>query len=471
MRHKTKEGETMTQVIVDYTPSAKQSEFHVCDAFEVLYGGAKGGGKSCALVMDSLKYGLSHAGAKIYLFRETYDMLDATLISEWKEKVPEELYTYNEGKHIATLVNGSTVRFRYVSSFKDAKLYQGRSIDYVGVDELTKHEEKTVQELLSCVRSPKGFPPRFRATCNPGDIGHAWVKKRYIDATERGKQEIIDEITGNRIAFIPAKVYDNVQIMKNDPAYVRRLENLPEAQRKAYLEGDWDSFEGQAFSEWKDSVHVVEPFRIPSTWKKYRGIDYGRTAPFCCLWGAEDQDHNIYIYEEAYQAGMDASDQAKLINEKSGGEQFYHSVLDSACWIANQHGESIADTYEDEGLYCDQASKNRINGKDRVHKWLKVFKDNKGNEYSRLRVFSTCRNLIRTLPALPLDDKKIEDVDTHAEDHAYDALRYLLMSIPEPVDGVPHEQNAMSHVTQLKEEYLPHALQDEESDHVNWYDL
>jgi phage terminase large subunit len=461
----------MPEIIVDYEPNDKQALFHNSTATEVVYGGAKGGGKSCALVMEALVYGLEYPGANIYLFRETYEVLEANLISEWKEKVPEAIYTYNESKHIAKLVNGSTVRFRYVRNFRDAQIYQGRSFDFVGVDELTKHDEKTIQELLSCVRSPKGFPPRFRATCNPGGIGHGWVKKRYIDATDRGAKEIEDEITGNHIAFIPARVYDNTVIMANDAAYVRRLENLPEAQRKAYLHGDWDSFEGQAFSEWREDIHVVQPFKIPSTWKRYRGIDYGRTAPFCCLWAAEDQDHNIYIYREAYEAGLDATDQAKLINERTGGEDIYHTVLDSACWIPNQHGESIADTYGSEGLYCDQASKNRLNGKDRVHKWLKVLKDHTGVDYSRLRVFKSCSNLIRTLPALPLDDKHIEDVDTKAEDHAYDALRYLLMSIAEPVDGVPHEQNAMTQGSRLNQDHLPHALRDDDDEGYGWHDL
>lgn len=461
----------MTTIVVDYEPNDKQAIFHNCAAQEVVYGGAKGGGKSCALVMEALVYALEYAGANIYLFRETYDMLEATLIAEWKEKVPDQLYSYNEGKHIATLTNGSKVRFRYVKSKKDAELYQGRSFDFVGVDELTKHHEETIQELLSCVRSPKGFPPRFRATCNPGGIGHAWVKKRYIEGTEKGTKQIIDEKTGNTIAFIPARVYDNDVIMKNDPAYVRRLENLPEAKRKAFLYGDWDSFEGQAFSEWREDIHIVKPFHIPSTWKKYRGIDYGRTAPFCCLWAAEDQDHNIYIYREAYESGLDATDQAKLINKLNSGDTIQHTVLDSACWIPNQHGESIADTYAAEGIYCDQASKNRINGKDRVHKWLKVLKDHAGAEYSRLRVFKNCSNLIRTLPALPLDDKHVEDVDTDAEDHAYDALRYLLMSIAEPVDGVPHEQNAMTHGSQLSQDHLPHALRDDDNDDHDWHDL
>jgi phage terminase large subunit len=456
-------------ITITYEPNEKQALFHACGAEEVVYGGAKGGGKSCALVMEALAYGLEYPGATIYLFRETYDDLEANLITEWKEKVPEQLYTYHESKHIATLVNGSTVRFRYVKSYQDAKKYQGRSIDFLGVDELTKHAEESIQELLSCVRSPKGFPAIFKATCNPGGIGHSWVKKRYIEATNKGEREVQDPVSGNTVAFIPARVYDNKQIMANDPAYVRRLENLPEAKRKAYLMGDWDSFEGQAFEEWHDDIHIVKPFTIPETWKKFRAIDYGRTAPYCCLWFAINPDNNIFVYRESYETGLDAVDQAKLITRLSFGEKIQYTVLDSACWIPNQHGESIADTYTDNGVYCEQANKNRLNGKDRVHAWLKVMKDNKGIEYSRLRVFENCRNLIRTLPALPLDERDIEDVDTDAEDHAYDTLRYGVMSCPEPVDYVPRDTSAMN--KQLPQKHLPHALQDTVKTSQSWHDL
>lgn len=227
------------QIRIAYTPNKKQKIFHSCAADEVVYGGSKGGGKSCALVMECLAYCLENKGATAYLFRETYDDLEANLVQEWKQKVPKELYEYSESKHIASLRNGSRVLFRYISNDEDADGYQGRSIDFIGIDELTKHSEKAVQVLLSCLRSPKGFKPLFRGTCNPGGKGHTWVKKRYIEATGHGAKQYRDCVTGNIIAFIPAQVYDNEILMKNDPAYVRRLENLPDAQKKAFLYGDW----------------------------------------------------------------------------------------------------------------------------------------------------------------------------------------------------------------------------------------
>ena len=209
--------------------------------------------------MDALAYALENKGAQIYLFRETYDDLEANIIREWQEKVPSELYTYNASNHIAKVNGGSTVSFRYIRNIDDAFKYQGRSMDYIGVDELTKHLYKAIQILLSCLRSPKGFKPLFRGTCNPGGEGHLWVKQRYIEPTKYGKQMIVDQITGNRIAFIPAQVYDNTVLMENDPAYVRRLENLPEDERKAYLFGDWNVFAGQYFKEWRYDKHVIEP--------------------------------------------------------------------------------------------------------------------------------------------------------------------------------------------------------------------
>ncbi len=153
---------------IQYKPNPKQVMFHQSAAQECVYGGAKGGGKTCAMVMEALAYGMECPGATIYFFRETYDDLEANIVAEWKKRVPPELYSYHETKHIASLYNGTKYFFRYVKDKKDAEQYDGRSIDAIFVDELTKHEESTIQQLLSCLRSPLGFPPRFRASCNPG---------------------------------------------------------------------------------------------------------------------------------------------------------------------------------------------------------------------------------------------------------------------------------------------------------------
>ncbi|MEG1158669.1 MAG: phage terminase large subunit, partial [Christensenellaceae bacterium] len=309
------------QIQIDYQPNEKQKRFHACGAQEVVYGGAKGGGKSCALVMECLAYGLENAGAEMYLFRESYDDLEANLIKEWKEKVPKELYKYNESKHVATLANGSAVKFRYISNYADAQRYQGRSMDFIGIDELTKHLEKSVQDLLSCLRSPKGFLPVFKGTCNPGGIGHNWVKERYIYGTQYGQHECTDKITGNTIAFIPAQVYDNDVLMKNDPAYVRRLENLPPDKKKAFLYGDWDIFEGQYFSEFKHDVHVIQPFEIPEYWRRYVSLDYGLDM-LACYFIAVDTQGRAVVYKEIYKSGLIVSEAVEYIKAVSNEHVF-----------------------------------------------------------------------------------------------------------------------------------------------------
>ena len=208
---RNKDG-NVVYVEIAYTPYRKQWLFHASDADEVVYGGAKGGGKSCALVMDAFAYAYAFPKSKVYLFRKTFDELESNLVEELKKRVPQitkenpdGLYWYHEGKHIALVRNGSRIFFRYIRNLADARRYNGREMDYCGVDELTQHEEEAIQILRSCVRSPLGYPARFRGSCNPGDIGHVHVKKRYITPTMYGKKTYTDPVTGNKIALFLRK--------------------------------------------------------------------------------------------------------------------------------------------------------------------------------------------------------------------------------------------------------------------------
>lgn len=433
---------------VKYTPNAKQYLFHECPSTEVVYGGAKGGGKSCALVMEALAYALEYKGAEIYLFRETYDDLEMTLIKEWKAQVPAALYKYNESKHIATLPNGSRVLFRYISSTKDADKYQGRSIDFIGVDELTKHEEESIQTLLSCVRSVKGFPARFRGTCNPGGIGHVWVRRRYINATGKGKKTIRDPITDNSLSYIPATVYDNHILMQNDPAYVKRLENLPPAKRKAFLEGDWDAYDGQAFEEWSPAIHVCEPFQIPKHWRRWRAADNGYTDPFAWYWFAVSEDGQVYIYREYTRDKKDPkisySDQARRVVERSTyadatsgyeelvSEPISYTVVGHDAFAVNPtaNGKAIIDFYSEGGIHgCIKAITDRRLRKATWHEYLKPYKDeNTGKMTAKVQIFPCCKKLIETLPQQIEDEADPEKVAETDYDHWYDAAGYGLIS-------------------------------------------
>jgi hypothetical protein len=426
----------MSDIIIPYDPNPKQSMFHSTPAEEAVYGGAKGGGKSCALVMDALAYGLEYPGANAYLFRESYPNLEANLIREWKKAVPKELYKYNESKHMARLITGSYVLFRYVRNERDAETYQGQEFDFLGVDELTKHTKRTIQLLLSCLRSAKGFPVRFRGTCNPGGKGHGYVKQDYVEATEYGKNITLDPVTGNRRIFVPARVYDNHVLMKNDPAYAKRLENLPEQERKAFLLGDWDVFIGQVFGEWKRDIHVVEPFEIPHDWPRWRAMDWGFTMPYCVKWYTCDYDGRIIVYREIYgckegQANTGTQETAREVARKvkrlEQGEEISYGVADPACWSKTGHdGPTIAEVFAEEGAYWNPADNDRLQGKMQVHQRLRGW----GQGRPGVVYFSTCTHSIRTLPELVYDELKVEDVDTDCEDHAYDTDRYSFMSRP-----------------------------------------
>ena len=445
----------MPTITIPYQESEKQALFHASEATETFYGGAKGGGKSCGLVMDCLAYCLEFSGAEAYLFRETYDDLEANLIAEWKKRVPKEIYTYNESKHEARLKNGSIVRFRYVANYKDAEHYQGRSIDYIGIDELTRHEEKTVQELLSCLRSAKGFPPTFKATGNPGGIGHRWVKKRYIIPTEYGKKKYIDPETGNLICFIPSKVYDNPAIMKNDPAYVRRLENLPEAKRRAFLHGDWDVYTGQGFPEWSEKIHVVDNFDIPEHWYRWRGLDNGYADPFYWAWLAVSPEGIVYLYREFTRTKDDPrllyTEQARRVVEKSkiltvkNGREIWvpenigYTVAGVDAWNIHhrdQSGKSLVDYYMEGGVGgLTKAVTDRKLRKDTFHEYLKPIPiidpatgEETGEYYAKFQVMRRCKQFIEWFPELVEEEENPDVIADCDYDHGYDAVGYALIS-------------------------------------------
>lgn len=467
-------------ITVDYNPHPKQVLFHLSDADECVFGGAKGGGKSCSLAMDGYAYASTYAGSKIYLFRQTYDELEANVIDEIKNRIPEKtkhnptgLYVYDTQKHIFRLLNGSRIFCRYVRNKQDARKYNGREMDYCGVDELTQHEEETIQILRSCVRSPKGFPARFRASCNPGDVGHVHVKKRYITPTIKGQKTYIDPETGNKIEFVPSRVEDNPTIMMNDPAYVRRLNSLPPSLRKAYKEGDWDIFEGQAFEEWNSTIHVCKSFPIPKHWRKWRSCDNGYTDPFAWYWFAVDEGSRVHIYREYTRDYEDSkliySDQAAKVLELStytniaDGELVSYkercdfTILGHDAWSVHPlsinpqqpKGKAIIDYYYDAGLtgFVKAITDRRLR-KAVWHEYLKPYLDeNDKNEENpdgtwkaKVVIHDCCKKLIETLPQQIYDKEDHEKVAETDYDHWYDGAGYGLIAYHVERSKAPKEE-------------------------------
>lgn len=439
------------QIVVPYIPNSKQVIFHSTDATEVVYGGAKGGGKTAGLIIDALIYALKYHGANICLFRETYDDLEANLIQEFKRFCPKEALAkpYNETKHEAYFINGSIMRFRFVSNYQDSTKYQGRSFDYIGVDELTKHEEKSIQELMSCMRSAKGNPVRFRGTCNPGGVGHAWVKARYISATDYGNVKAACILSGNSIEFIPATVYDNIDLMKNDPAYIRRLENLSADKKRAFLHGDWDVYEGMAFEKWNPQIHVVKPFEIPSHWRQWMAVDNGYTDPFAWYWFAVDELGTVYITKEFTREYDDPkltyTQQAERVAEINTYEEYdketgsvYEKTLKvdeivlghDAFAKSHETGKTLVDYYSAGGV-TGPFTKAVTDRKLRKATWVEYLEPQKSGEgviTSKVKIFHTCKKLIETLPLQVNDESNTEKVALTDYNHWYDAAGYGIIA-------------------------------------------
>ena len=333
--------------------------------------------------------------------------------------------------------SGARIEFGYAENLTDVLRYQGQSYTWIGIDELPQYPTPEIYNFLrSSLRSVDPEIPVFmRATGNPGNVGSGWVKEMFIDPTDPGKpfDVVVDTIAGQRKItrrFIPAKLQDNPYLMQTDD-YLIMLSSLPEVQRKQFLDGDWSAFENSAFPEFDPIKHVSEPFEIPRNWHRFRTCDWGYASYACCLWIAIDFDNNLWVYRELYTQRVTADIFAQKVLEAERNEYVRYGVLDSSTWARRGDvGPSIAETMIQQGCKwrpSDRSPRSRVNGKLELHKRFSV--SEKTGEPA-LKIFSNCKNLLRTLPLLPVDRNNPEDVDTDVEDHAYDALRYGAMSRP-----------------------------------------
>ena len=207
------------------------------------------------------------------------------------------------------------------------------------------------------------------------------------------------------------------------------LKSLPPTQRKQLLEGNWDVSEGAAFAEFDIDLHVIDQFQIPLHWARVKGIDYGYASESCCLWGAIDSnDGTLIIYRELYQKGLTGEDLASIIsNMELEDPMSVPGVLDTSAWSrTGTTGPTVGETLQKAGHKLRRADKNRVQGKIQIHEYLKESASGR----PRLQIVKSCKNLIRELQSIPLAKHNSEDVDTNASDHAYDALRYMIMSRP-----------------------------------------
>ena len=421
-----------------------QTEFLAAPERDVLYGGAAGGGKSYALLADALRdaHNPNHRGL---LLRRTLGELTELIDKSrqlYMKAFPEAVF--RESKSTWIFPSGATILFSYLDRDTDVTRYQGQSFNWIAIDEITHYPTPYVWEYLrSRLRTTdQSIIPYMRCTANPGGVGGWWVKKMYIDPTKPNTPFWARDVETNRILrfgssneekagkplfqrrFIPARLTDNPYLMASGE-YEALLHSLPEVERRRLLEGDWDVTDGAAFAEFDRSRHVVEPFEIPKSWARIRAADYGYSSPSCVLWGAIDFDGNLWIYRELYGKGFTGEQLAERILELEYDDPTIQTaVLDESCFSRTGHGLSIAESMNRLNLRFMASNRDRLAGKIEMHKRLG---DNDLDE-PRLRIFNNCKHLIRTLPTLPLSKTNPEDVDTKADDHAYDALRYMCMT-------------------------------------------
>jgi hypothetical protein len=445
----------MSNVI--WKPQPKQIEFMQRPEYECLYGGAAGGGKSDAIVMETTRQ-VDIPHYRGIIFRRTNPQLEA-LISRSMDLYPKVFpkARYNDSKKRWTFPSGAKIFFGYMQYEHDKLNYQGKPYDFIAFDEL-EHFTQTMYLYMMSRNRPTGPGTRvyMRATANPGGVGHAWIKQRFITPAPPltpvesrynvfTPEHKIIQIRKRRI-FVPATVFDNQALLDNDPTYLGNLAALPEEEKQALLYGSWDSFSGQVFSEWSNDpkhyqdgkyTHVIEPFEIPPNWRIVRTFDFGYTHPFAVVWLAIDEEQKAYIIKEYYGWNGQPNQGAKLnpyeiaqeikkvedSDPNIAGKPIY-GIADPSIWDKSR-GESIARMMNKHPYYlCFSPGKNdRLSGLMQFH--YRMHFDENGE--CLFQVFNTCKQTIRTLPSLVYDERHTEDIDTDGEDHLYDAIRYALM--------------------------------------------
>ena len=405
-----------------------QTEFLAAPEKDVLYGGAAGGGKSYAMLVDPLRFCHRSAHRALILRRTMPELRE--LIDKSRELYPRAFpgAKFREVEKIWNFPSGAKVEFGFLERDADVYRYQGQSYSWIGFDEITHLPTEFGWNYLSSrLRTiDSEIMPYLRCTANPGGVGAHWVKKRYVDPSEPGQS--FKGKDGLTRKFIPARLDDNPYLAE-DGRYEEILKSLPEVQRRQLLEGNWDITEGAAFVEFDTEVHVIPPFEIPIGWERLKGIDYGYASESACVWVAIDpSDGTLIVYRELYKKNLTGVDLGKLITEMELLDPFSVSgVLDTSAWArTGTTGPTVGESLQKAGHKLRRADKNRIQGKIQIHEYLKL----KQSGRPQIQIFNTCPNLIRELQSIPLDKNKPEDVDTHAPDHAYDALRYLIMSRP-----------------------------------------
>ena len=435
---------------VGYAPFARQREFHDSRAKYRLFGGAAGPGKTKALLYEAIYQAHLHPGVDTLLMRRTFPELEASLITYFRRDVPREFYEkYNETKHVVTWLNGSTTRFAYCDSESDVYRYQGSEYLFIGVDELTHFTLKQWQFLTSRNRCRiKGSKPCMAGATNPGNIGHAWVKALWVDRAPAPGMDRPDQYDADDYEFIHATIRDN-PLFKDDDAYKKTLGQLPEALRRAFLDGEWDVYAGQYFDIFAPSRHTVRPEQVQlEAWTpRWISIDWGFEHPSAVYWHATRNDGVVVTYREFVQNRLSPRMLAAAIAERSidrlgRAERIRDVYLSPDAFAQRTADASIAEQLGD-GLAAAGLPRPTPADNDRVGGWMLMYQ---ALEADHWLIADHCVRLIENLPTLVRDPANVEDALKCDGDDPADAARYGLKSAPDP-GRAPAEVVAAGRVT------------------------
>jgi len=479
-----------------FKPFPKQAMFLASEADEVLFGGARGSGKTLALIIDAAlkprkwhyegsnldchpvidKYSIDYSDYRALIFRRTFDDLYTNFFPE-AERIYRNLGAkWREKKKSFIFPSGAQIHLAYCDTKADLRKYIGGNYHYLGIEELNQFPGSWIQELGGSVRSTNAeLKPFKRYTTNPGGVGHLWIKQKFIDKCPpiMGKEHydkkfklhwneplpsaVVEDDEGNTFQYIPALVFENNAIMENDPRYVKYLLSLDETKRRMWLYGDWDVLGGAFFDEYSPFHHILDSrdFNLDTyTGRIYRVVDYGTTNPFAVCFFVVDLQGYVTVFDEIYETGLVPSEQAKLIRNVTTKwnlteDDIFATIVDPSMKIkSHEYMNSLHSTLD---IYIENGIEHIVLGNnDRVQGWA-TFKEflkvpDEGRPY--LMFTSNCKNCIETIPSLVHSEKNPEDVDTQGEDHLADALRYGLMFIDKPrprkeIEQIPQWQRRL----------------------------
>lgn len=426
----------------------KQIEFCKATNKYICYGGARGGGKSHVSRIKMCLLAFNYPGIQILLLRRTLKELRENHVLQL-QKLLKDIADYKDNTKEFLFPNGSRIVLGYCDNEKDVLQYQGQAYEVIVLEEATHFTEFQFQTLTESNRMSgnlkKEFVPRMYFTCNPGGVGHSWVKRLFIDKDYKVTENPEDYI------FIPSLVFENKYIMEKDPNYVKVLENLPEDRKQAMLYGNWDVFDGQFFREFNRNIHVIEPFEIPLEWNRYIAMDYGLDM-FAVLFIAVDTKGKAYVYNEIHKSGLIVSDARQTLRSIMRNHKYRAIYAPPDLWNRNRDtGKSTAELFFEGGIDLTKASNDRKAGWLNVKEWLKIKKvkdEQTGKVYkdSDIKIFSNCINLVRCLPQLQHDEKDPNDVATepHEITHITDALRYFCVNHIAPAKVIKKDEFVMN---------------------------